>query len=54
MAWMVSGGQVIVDLLVPWLSGIWDEVPQAYMASQPLPMTRMEMAYGVQRGQKAA
>ena len=54
MSWTVSGGQVIVDLRVIWLSGIWDQVHQAYLTSQPMPMTRMDMAHSTQRGQKAA
>jgi len=34
MGWEVEGGQVVVDLRVVWLSGVWDEVQQAYWESQ--------------------
>jgi hypothetical protein len=54
MSWTISGEQVIVDLRVIWLSGIWDAMYHAYLASQPMPMTRMEMEHSTQRGQKAA
>jgi hypothetical protein len=30
MGWGVEGGQVVLDLRVLWLSGVWDEVQQAY------------------------
>jgi len=54
MSWTVSGGQVIVDLRVIWLSGIWDQVHQAYLTSKPMPMTRMDMEHCIQHGQEAA
>jgi hypothetical protein len=54
MSWTGSGGQVIVDLRVIWLSGIWDQVHQAYLASKPMPMTQIDMEHSTQRGQKAA
>lgn len=54
MSWTVSGGQVIVDLRVIWLSGIWDQAHQAYLTSKPMPMTRMDMEHCIQHGQEAA
>jgi hypothetical protein len=54
MSWTISGGQVIVDLRVIWLSGIWDQVHQAYLTSKPLPMTWMDMEQSIQCGQEAA
>ena len=38
MAWTIEGGQVIVDLRVIWLSGVWHEVHQCYLASKPMPV----------------
>jgi hypothetical protein len=37
MTWGVAGGQVIVDLRVLVLSGVWDRSYAAYLAAQPLP-----------------
>src|SRR5262249_23681811 len=54
MSWTISGGQVIVDLRVIWLSGIWDQVHQAYLIAKPMPMTWMDMEQSIQRGQEAA
>jgi hypothetical protein len=54
MAWTITGGQVILDLRVIWLSGVWDEVYQRYLASKPQPATQVDMAKGAQRGQQAA
>jgi hypothetical protein len=54
MAWTIAGGQVILDLRVIWLSGVWDDVHQRYLASKPMPVTQAEMARGVQLGQPAA
>jgi hypothetical protein len=34
MGWEIAGGQVIVDLRVIWLSGLWDEVQQAALKAQ--------------------
>ena len=53
MAWTIAGGQVILDLRVIWLSGIWENVHQRYLASQPMPMTHEERAQ-VEPGQQAA
>jgi hypothetical protein len=54
MSWTIEGGQVILDLRVIWLSGVWDEVHQRYLASKPMPVTPRDMAQGVQREQQAA
>jgi hypothetical protein len=54
MSWTISGGQVILDLRVIWLSGVWDEVHLRYLASKPLPVTQGEPVKGTQRGQQAA
>jgi hypothetical protein len=54
MSWTIAGGQVILDLRVLWLSGVWEAVHQRYLASKPMPITQVDMAKGVQRGQQAA
>jgi hypothetical protein len=54
MAWTVAGGQVILDLRVIWLSGVWEHVHQRYLASQPMPMTQEERTKGAQPRQQAA
>ena len=54
MAWPIAGGQVILDLRVIWLSGVWHDVHQRYLASQPMPVTQTDMAKGDQCGQQAA
>lgn len=54
MSWTIAGGQVILDLRVIWLSGVWEHVHQRYVASQPMPMTHEERAQGAQPGQQAA
>ena len=54
MSWTVSGGQVIVDLRVIWLSGIWEEVHQRYLASQAMPVTGRDREQGAQCEQQAA
>jgi hypothetical protein len=51
---MVSDGQVIVDRRVIWVSGIWDQVHQASLTSQPMLMPRMAMEQSMQRGPEAA
>lgn len=38
MKWSWEGGQVIVELRVLWLSGVWTEVYKAHLASLPLPI----------------
>src|SRR5919206_4013657 len=54
MSWTIAGGQVILDLRVIWLSGIWEHVHQQYLASQPMPMTQEERANVGQPRQQAA
>jgi hypothetical protein len=54
MSWTIAGGQVILDLRVIWLSGVWEQVHQRYLASQPMPMTQEEMTKVAQPRQQAA
>jgi hypothetical protein len=54
MSWTISGGQVILDLRVIWLSGVWHEVHLRYVASKPMPVTQVERGEGAQHGQQAA
>jgi hypothetical protein len=54
MSWTISGGQVILDLRVIWLSGVWDDVHGRYLASKPMPVTQVEIVEGAQRGQQEA
>jgi hypothetical protein len=54
MSWTLEGGQVILDLRVIWLSGVWHTVHQRYLAAQPMPVTQTDMAKGDQPGQQAA
>ena len=54
MSWTIAGGQVILDLRVIWLSGVWEDVHQRYLASQPMPLPQEDLAQGVQREQQTA
>jgi hypothetical protein len=54
MSWTIEGGQVILDLRVVWLSRVWDEVHQRYLASKPMPVTEVNMTKGARHGQQAA
>lgn len=54
MSWTIEGGQVILDLRVVWLSRVWDEVHQRYLASKSMPVTEVNMTKGAQHGQQAA
>ena len=54
MSWTIKGGQVILDLRVLRLSGVWEDVHQRYLAAKPLPVIPGDMARGVQCGQQAA
>jgi hypothetical protein len=54
MSWTISGGPVILNLCVIRFSGVWDEVQLRYLASQPMPVTQVEIVEGAQRGQQAA
>lgn len=54
MSWTIEGGQVILDLRVLWLSGIWHTVYQRYLAAKPMPVTQTDMTPGAQCQQQAA
>jgi hypothetical protein len=54
MSWTIEGGQIIVDLRVIWLSGVWDEVHQRYLASKLILVNQGDMGKDVQFGQQAA
>ena len=54
MSWTIEGGQVILDLRVIWLSGVWDEVHGHYLASKPMPSTQPGRGRDEQREQQAA
>ena len=54
MSWTIAGGHVMLDLRVIGLSGVWEQVHQRYVASQPLPMTQEEMTKVAQPRQQAA
>jgi hypothetical protein len=54
MAWTREGGQVILDLRVISLSGVWDAVHQRYLASKPLPFLPGYMVTGAPPEQQAA
>ena len=54
MSWTRGGGQVILDLPVIWLSGVWEAVHQRYLASKPRPVIPVNMAKGAQPEQQAA
>jgi hypothetical protein len=43
MTWLLEGGQVIVDLRVLWLSGVWNQVHQSYLAAKPQPETKVNL-----------
>jgi hypothetical protein len=54
MSWTIEGGQVILDLRVIWLSGVWDEVHRHSLASKPMPSLQTETGRDKQREPKAA
>jgi hypothetical protein len=54
MSWTSEGGQVILDLRVIWLSGVWEDVHQRYVASKPMPIPQGTMTKGAQQGLQAA
>ena len=53
MSWTVAGGQVILDLRVIWLSGVWKAVRQRYLVSQSMPVTYAERTKDAQWEQQA-
>ena len=54
MSWTLDGGQVILDLRVIRLSGVWEDVHQRYLASKPMPVTQADILKGAQGWQQAA
>ena len=54
MSWTIAGGQVILDLRVIRLSGVWHTVHQRYLASKPLPVTCVDSANAAQQQPLAA
>ena len=54
MSWTIAGGQVILDLRVIRLSGVWHAVHQRYLASKPLPVTSVDTANAAQQQPLAA
>ena len=54
MSWTIAGGQVILDLRVIGLSGVWEHVHQRYLAAQPMPMIQEEMTNVAQPRPQAA
>lgn len=50
MTWRVAGGQVIVDLRVLVLSGVWNQAHAAYLASRPQPEVVQPASDTVPRG----
>jgi hypothetical protein len=54
MSWTISGGQIILNLRVIWLSGVWEDVHQRYLASKPMPIPQGAKAKGSQRRLQAA
>src|SRR5918911_1967094 len=43
MSWTIEGGQVILDLRVIWLSGVWEAVHQRYLGAKPIPIPYVHM-----------
>lgn len=54
MAWTIEGGQVILDLRVLWLSGIWDAAHTRYLAAKRMPVLPGEVAREDQQEQLVA
>src|SRR5215475_9940752 len=54
MSWTIAGGQVILDLRVIRLSGVWDAVHRRYLASKPLPVTCVDTVKAAQQQPLAA
>src|SRR4029450_13863667 len=54
IVWTISGGQVILNLRVIWLSGVWEDVHQRYLASKSMPVTQGDVSKGARWGQQAA
>lgn len=54
MQWSVEGGQVVVDLRVIWLSGVWRQVYAAYLAQLPQAKARTKNAMNAECHEIAA
>jgi hypothetical protein len=54
MTWSIEGGQVIVDLRVIRLSGIWTQVHQSHLQSKMLPEGRTQPGTDEEKPQMAA
>jgi hypothetical protein len=54
MSWSLAGGQVIVDLRVIQLSGVWEQVYQSYLQSKMLPEMRTQQGSSRKQPEKAA
>ena len=54
MKWSLEGGQVVVDLRVLWLSGLWGQVYATYLAQLPQAQGRTKSAVVVTCGEIAA
>jgi hypothetical protein len=54
MSWSIAGGQVIVDLRVIQLSGVWNQVHQSYLQSKMLPEMRTQQGSARKQPRKAA
>jgi len=54
MSWEIESGQVIVDLRVIWLSGIWSEVYQAHLSCQQERVIDSKPVAGKKKARKAA
>jgi hypothetical protein len=51
MTWKGAGGQVILDLRVLVLSGVWQQTHQAYLRARPQPTVEKTASYHASRGQ---
>jgi hypothetical protein len=54
MSWSIEGGQVIVDLRVIRLSGVWTQVHRSYLQSKMVPKMRTQQGSGRRKPRKAA
>src|ERR671917_941858 len=54
MSWTIEGGQMILDLRVIRLSGVWHEVHQRSLASKPLPVSWIDRRKAAQHRLLAA
>ena len=54
MSWTIEGGQTILDLRVIWLSGVWHDAHQRYLAAKPTPIAQADMTKGAPCEQQAA